>query len=96
MLLSSLNIGELKTDTITCKVLGMKHNVKRPTSRHEPEEIQEEIATQKEVLVKIEGCDSMESACKVKNCLTYYGEILSDVTEKCHYDPDPNALCVLL
>ena len=24
----------------------------------------------------------------------YYGEILSDVTEKCHYDPDPNALPV--
>ena len=32
--------------------------------------------------------------CFCKKCLSYYGEILSDVTEKCHYDPDPNALPV--
>ena len=47
--------------------------------------------TQKEVIIKIDGCNSYESACKVKNCLAYYGEILSEITENCHYDQDPNA-----
>ena len=46
---------------------------------------------QQEVIVKIEGCDSHETACKIKNCLSYYGEIQSDITENTHYDPDPNA-----
>ena len=85
--------GELKTDTITCNVLGIRQNVKRHTRSQIPRRIQEESQI-KEVMVKIEGCDSIEAACKVKNCLSYYGEILSDITEKCHYDPDPNALPV--
>ena len=44
-----------------------------------------------ETLLKIEGCDSLETAIKVKNCLSYYGEVMSDISEITHYDPDPEA-----
>ena len=34
-----------------------------------------------ETLIKIDGCDSNETAEKIKSCLSYYGELLSDITE---------------
>ena len=77
--------NELITDTITCKVLGVKQNENSPTNNRRSEEVQ------RETVVKVDGCDSYENACKIKNCLTYYGEIRSDITEMTHYDPDPNA-----
>ena len=45
----------------------------------------------KETTIKIEGCDSYENACKLKTCLAYYGEFLSEISEITHYDPDPDA-----
>ena len=36
--------------------------------------------TRVETTIKVEGCDSYETAVKVKSCLTYYGEILSEIT----------------
>ena len=47
--------------------------------------------SQKETTFKIEGCDSYENLSKLKDCLAYYGEVLSEITENTHYDPDPNA-----
>ena len=50
------------------KLLNIKQNEKRPTNNRRPEEVQ------RETIVKVDGCDSYETACKIKNCLTYYGE----------------------
>ena len=36
--------------------------------------------TQRETSIKIERCDSYENACKIKNCLTFYGEVIG-ITE---------------
>ena len=36
--------------------------------------------TQHETSIKIERCDSYKNACKIKNCLTFYGEVL-EITE---------------
>ena len=44
--------------------------------------------SQKETTIKIEGCDSYENAFKIKNCLAYYGEILSEITENTHGQPE--------
>ena len=73
--------GELKTDTIKCKVVGIQ--VPLPTSNVQDNPEPNSRANQppnEEISIKIEGCDSLETACKIKTCLTYYGEILSDIT----------------
>ena len=46
---------------------------------------------QTKTTIKIEGCDSYEDACRTKNCLAYYGKVLSEIKKNTHYDPDPNA-----
>ena len=91
--------GELVTDEIECKVIGMDPPEAR-RQRNERNERNHSNLNQNpsqhtnsihEAIVKIEGCDSLESAIQIKNCLVYYGDLLSDVKESTHYDPDPNA-----
>ena len=80
--------GTLTTDKIECKVTGIKYPTRdkvQTTNVNQPDEIQQETS------IKIKGCDSHDSANKIRNCLAYYGEILSEFTENTHYDPDPEA-----
>ena len=39
---------------------------------------------QTETTIKIEGCDSYEDACRTKNCLAYYGKVLSEIKKNTH------------
>ena len=81
--------GELKTDTIECKVIGLDPPKSKSTATNQS------IAQSNQILpetqIKIEGCDSFENACKIKDCLSNFGEVLSEVTENTHYDTDPEA-----
>ena len=86
--------GKLKTDTIDCKILGIEpprmSNRKTQINQTIPMDI-EQCIDQHETLIKIDGCDSKETAKMIKQCLSYYGETLTEITENIHYDPDPNA-----
>ena len=71
--------GELKKDTIDCKVIGIDQPKAKTNATIQT--VTNSNETLPETLIKIKGCDSLENACKIKNCLSYFGEILSDVTE---------------
>ena len=84
--------GELRTDTIECRAIGIGTiPVIRTWNNQASTRIIDSDESEEETTIKLEGCDSYESACKIKTCLSYYGEVLTDITENTHYDPDPNA-----
>ena len=71
--------GELQTDSIECKVLGInRQNPQNPQVQNpnQPTPMDQTNNSLEETLIKIDGCDSHETAMKVKNCLSYYGEIV--------------------
>ena len=68
-------MGPLKIVEIFKKIfLKMRsHQVRSNRTNPNPISIRPSIDLQ-ETLIKIEGCDSLETANKIKNCLTYYGK----------------------
>ena len=74
--------GKLKTDTIECKVIGI--DPPKAKTNATIQTVIQSNETLPETLIKIEGCDSFENACQIKNCLRYFGEVLSEVTENTH------------
>ena len=72
--------GELRTDTIECRAIGIGTVPEIPTLKNRAgQAIIDLDEPEEETTIKIEGCDSFESACKIKNCLTYYGEVLTEI-----------------
>ena len=70
--------GILKTDSINCKVMGITIQARRSfdnqaSNNPGPDDVQ------KETIIKIDVCDSLENACKLKSCLAYYGEVLTEI-----------------
>ena len=94
--------GTLVTDIIKCKVLGIPRSEPLPkplqstrsqtNNEHQwgvpinPNNSNKEAQT-----VRINGISSNYDVKKVKNWLEMYGELIEEITEESHYDPDPEA-----
>ena len=89
--------GTLITDVIQCKVMGMPRkneghiNKTNTNTKHHNKTYQGEPPAPDEQTVRINGINSISDVAKVKKWLQQYGELLNEITEEHHHDPDPKS-----